>query len=559
MLLGLFGFLHGGSEWLDLIAMVVGDSPLYAVARLLVMTASFMLLMEFARREAKRFGLKVPGPWLYVPLAALVIASGMIGGLNAAGAVARYVFGFFGAMATSLVFLQLARAFSGFTKRLAMCASGGFAAYAIAAGAIVPVANVWPATVINYTWFDNLTGIPIQLVRGVLACWLAFSIWSIWGQHLITDVSSARYTQFLRRQFVWTLVAMATILLAGWTLTELLGQVYKQTVQREVDGNIDLLASRLGGETASVEGMVKALAGSPSILPLLAGGTSREIEAARAVLKLDVGASAAAAGYILDREGGIIAASDGRAPIEVDAAAFRSTPDFRKSIAGEAGFRFAFDPQTDRPAYYASYPIRTQGGSIAGVAVLKKNLDAFSADLSHFDHPYFLVDANGVVMLTNQPNMLLRSLWPLSAEQSKRSARQYGKLINRSAVQNEIADATWLKFNGERDFARRRQVGHGDWSLVMLKPIQEIYASRVLGIVITLLVAVMTLIYLFGKERWFHAYSALMPASRMTLPHFAVSAAMSLPKSAGEPASNMPPISAIRALMVASASPALID
>src|SRR5256885_2983658 len=38
-------------------------------------------------------------------------------------------------------------------------------------------------------------------------------------------------------------------------------------------------------------------------------------------------------------------------------------------------------------------------------------------------------------------------------------------------------------------------------------------------------------------------HSGLMPANLITLPHFSVSSAMSLPKSAGEPASTMPPSS----------------
>ena len=55
------------------------------------------------------------------------------------------------------------------------------------------------------------------------------------------------------------------------------------------------------------------------------------------------------------------------------------------------------------------------------------------------------------------------------------------------------------------------------------------------------------------------AYSALMLAARITLPHFSVSSAMSLPKSAGEPASAMPPRSARCAFNLGSARPALIS
>src|SRR5262245_61321624 len=54
-------------------------------------------------------------------------------------------------------------------------------------------------------------------------------------------------------------------------------------------------------------------------------------------------------------------------------------------------------------------------------------------------------------------------------------------------------------------------------------------------------------------------HSALMPANLITLAHFSVSSAMSLPKSAGEPAITVPPSSAIRALILGSARAALIS
>src|SRR5262245_26022094 len=53
--------------------------------------------------------------------------------------------------------------------------------------------------------------------------------------------------------------------------------------------------------------------------------------------------------------------------------------------------------------------------------------------------------------------------------------------------------------------------------------------------------------------------SGVMPADVITLAHFSVSSAMNLPKSAGDPARTVPPCSAIRALIVRSARPALIS
>ena len=53
--------------------------------------------------------------------------------------------------------------------------------------------------------------------------------------------------------------------------------------------------------------------------------------------------------------------------------------------------------------------------------------------------------------------------------------------------------------------------------------------------------------------------SGLAPENLTTLAHFSVSSAMSFPKSAGEPASIVPPISATAALILGSARPALIS
>src|SRR5262245_13927878 len=54
-------------------------------------------------------------------------------------------------------------------------------------------------------------------------------------------------------------------------------------------------------------------------------------------------------------------------------------------------------------------------------------------------------------------------------------------------------------------------------------------------------------------------HTGLMLAARITLPHFWVSSARSLPKSDGDTPNGVPPKSAIRAFILESARPALIS
>jgi diguanylate cyclase (GGDEF)-like protein len=498
MVLGLFALVHGTSEWLDLTALIAGDTPMFAVVRISIMTASFALLTEFARLQAVQFRLKVPGRWIYLPLLAIVIYGGASSGLSTAGALARYIFGFFGAIATGLVFVRHAREFSGTARRLAIFTAVGFVLYGIAAGAIVPAAPFWPASVLNHGWFAQATGTPIQLLRGTLACALAFSVWVIWGQLLVAEVSSERYTAYLRRQSIWTVVVMAAILMLGWTLTEFLGGIYRQNVQREAQGDIGLLASRLAGETSTVNGMVKALAGSPSIAPLLSGGDRQENRRGRLVLDLDVEASGATLGIILDKSGAIVASSDRDQP--AGSRSETAAPWLQKSIAGEAGYYFAYDPASKGRYYYASYPVRSDTGDIVGVAVLQKSLDGFEADLQEFGRAYFLVDPDGVVVLTNRSNMLLRPLWPLPAATRSALTEQYGALKGLPMLDHEITEARWTSVDGKREYVRRHFADHSQWSLVIVMPTGTIFASRILGIIITLMVTIMALIYFVGRE-----------------------------------------------------------
>jgi diguanylate cyclase (GGDEF)-like protein len=502
--LGFFAYAHGAGEWLDLSALIVGDVPAFALARTALMTGSFVLLMEFARLEAIRLGIRSPGRWLYIPLVSLVVIIGVTGGMNAANAVARYAIGLIGAIACGGVFARRAQEFAGTSRRLAIFAAIGFAAYGVAAGAIVPAAPFWPATIINYGWFASLTGVPIQLVRGAIACWITFAIWSIWGREVVLEVGSERYTAHLRQQFFWTLTAMLAILTSGWMFTDFLGGIYQQNVQQEARGDIELLASRLDGETAMIDAMVRALAGSPTILPLLVGGSQDDAKRAQSVLDLDVAASGSEVGFILDTAGTVIASSHRLRGTVSGAAEYHAYPFIQQTIASGVGHHFAFDPANAEQDYYASYAVRSDGDNVIGVALLKISLAAFEAHLRQFDRPYFFIDPDGIVVMTNRSDAMLRTMWPLSAERNVALSKQFGTLNDHPMLKQEIVDATWTSVEGERNYVRRRFADHSQWSLVILKPTHEIFASRVLGIIITLMVTLMTLIYLFGRERWVH-------------------------------------------------------
>lgn len=398
-MLGSFALVHGCAEWLDLIALLVGDTPTFALVRTLLMATSFALLLEFARRQARQLHLEPPGAWLFVALALPVVVAGVTGGVGAANAMARYTFGVVSAFATAWVFMRRAGSESPDTRGLWMFAAAGFGLYGVAAGLIVPAAHFWPANTANATAFTAATGIPIQLIRGLLAGWIAISLWLLWKRMVAFDVDSARYTLAQQRILVSTLVATATIIVLGWTLTQFLGGIYQRSVEEESTGDIQLLARLLDRETATL------------------GGT-------------------AAAG---------------------------GEPDSPRSGPPQAV------------------------------------VDAFNADLNGFNRAYFLVDGEGMVMATNRQELALRPLWPVAAGSAP--AGKNTASARPPMTQQEITDATWISVDGQRHYVRRRFAEHSRWSLILLMPDSRVYATRFLGIIITLLVSIMMMIYLYGRER----------------------------------------------------------
>ena len=501
--LGGFGLLHGASEWLDLTALIIGDSPGFSTGRMAVMTVSFFLLLEFARMEGSRLGFRLPGRWIYVILTVAIALISIADGPKTGGIVARYSVGFVGAAGAGFVLARRARLAAGVTKGLMISASTGFVLYAICSGLVVPAGNIWPSTVVNYATFTEVTQMPVQLVRGFLACWISFSVWAIWSQQVAADMASPKYSAFVREQLTWTLVMMGAILVSGWTLTEYLGGIYRENVEREARTDIDMLTSRLKGDTATVEAVTRSLAGSRSILPLLTGGSEQQWADARATLALDIEASGAESGSVSDAGGAIVAFSKGRndnswADHHNTASPFHLVPG-----AKPAG-HFSCPIETNTCTYSASYPITSDDGRVVGAAALTKSLANFEADLRQFDRPYYFVDPDGVIQMSNRPESLHRPLWPLPAKRRTTNAQRIGSAKASPMLDQAVIDSTWMTVNGERDYVRRRLVNDSGWSLVIFKTQRQIFATRFLGIVITLLVTITALVYLLGKTRRVH-------------------------------------------------------
>lgn len=225
--LGLFALLHGVNEWLDMMALVLYDPPIFEAFRLCLMAASFACLLEFGRAGTLAATGKGPGRWIILPLLLLGSLGFIVGfsghdlmaGLDGLNATLRYSLCLVGGLWSAAAFFFAARGMDAEDRRRLRIAGLMTAVYAFAAGLIVPRTSFFPASVINHASFLDTFGFPIQLLRGVLALALAATVWkTLQGFRNTSDQAPKREIDI---RIIFTV--LLAVLAAGWGATQWVG------------------------------------------------------------------------------------------------------------------------------------------------------------------------------------------------------------------------------------------------------------------------------------------------------------------------------------------------
>ncbi len=215
-----FGALHGANEGLDLLALNFDFSPAFDLVRLGIMSMSFVCLAEFGRAGSRIICGRGPDRGILALLVALVGVGGLAG-LAGLLAASRYVLGVIGGLwAAGTLFLAAKTEPSGANqlKIGALCLTG----YALATGLVPAPAPFFPASWLNYDSFLAVTGVPIQLIRGLIA--FTFSTSLCLGA-LTSLEKDHHFYIWLRHLMMGAVAGLALLLLTGWVFTQHLGEI----------------------------------------------------------------------------------------------------------------------------------------------------------------------------------------------------------------------------------------------------------------------------------------------------------------------------------------------
>ncbi|MBF0183415.1 MAG: response regulator [Magnetococcales bacterium] len=496
--LGGFALLHGISEWLELMEMVTGDSPLFQRTRLIIHIFSFLLLAEFALLgwAGKQQRSTIPGLSLLWLVSILLISD--LFGMHTLPAMVRYLLAFPACTLSAWLLWHESRQSNHQAKPWLQLGALAFLGYGIASGVFVPAVDLFPANLLNSELFLQATGIPIQLLRSLAAILLSIAIWGTSYYHS-ENVSKEQQDRY----FFFFLTGVTLLLGCGWFLTDQLGKLYQADQASELQVHLDAVVNRLNREISAADTGVDALAGiSRNLLEENMSGSQR-LDAIHLVVD-HLAASVGGVAYLLDQEGNTFAASNRATSASFLGKNYRFRPYFQQAMIGKHGHYFAYGVTTNEPGYYASAPIYGKGEQrLLAVAVIKKVLVPSELGLQPLSE-LFLLSPDGVALLSSQQPFLPQPLWPIAMEKREQleQSKQFGSLPTTATRFNKPLNHNDRLFRGHRPYLIGRvDIDPEGWSIMMLKQEQNSQLSRMLGIAITLLVSLLMLTYYLVLHR----------------------------------------------------------
>ncbi len=296
------------------------------------------------------------------------------------------------------------------------------------------------------------------------------------------------------RQTGYILIFALTIV-AGWAVTAFLGARARHEIFFKNRAASVLLATHLSGDLGKMESVVKALSGSPWLAPELIAQTPQNLARAEATLDRYNNALHASVTYLMDKTGLTIASSNRNDPDSFVGKSYRFRPYFKEAMSGRGGQYFAVGITSLKRGFYASFPVSGPNNAIVGVVVMKSDIGHLQSILSR-EPLCFFVSPHGIIFLSSQQDMRLRSLWPLRPDQARQlvASRQFGKGPFPSLLPEEVRNGMEVRLQGKNYIAARQAVGRDGWSVVVLAPLAETAIYQSVGVVSTVVALLLLMI-----------------------------------------------------------------
>jgi diguanylate cyclase (GGDEF)-like protein/PAS domain S-box-containing protein len=283
-------------------------------------------------------------------------------------------------------------------------------------------------------------------------------------------------------------VAVIALLLLGWCTTQHFSDEATKEIRSNQKSYAKVLIRMMVDKMDEADHLVSTMAASPWLVPVFDKRDAQTLELANSVLDRYSMALTGSVCYLMDRNGLTIASSNRHQADSFVDKNFKFRPYFKKAVTGTPGQYWALGVTSKELGYYASYPVLDKAGRVVGVAVLKRPV----GDMEAFFPAQSLgvvSDSHGIVVMANRPEMVLKSLWPLSPKIREHlvASRQFGAGPFAPILAQEPVDGGKYPLEGKGQVALRWPFPWEDWSIFIMVPLRPIILGRLMGIAATLL------------------------------------------------------------------------
>ena len=300
------------------------------------------------------------------------------------------------------------------------------------------------------------------------------------------------------------MAGLALLLIIGWVFTQHLGDIATRDKWDDYENDSGMLRQSLMDKMSEADRFVKIMSNSPMIFTALTSRTLQNINQANAFLDVFSKTLPQSVCYVMDLQGLTIASSNRDLPDSFLGKSYAFRPYFQQAIQGSAGRYWALGVTSKVLGYYASFPVRDHTGKIVGVAVIKRAF-VYSEAATHQNHLSLIIDQSGIVIMSNRPEMVLRSLWPLSNATKREllTSRQFGDGPFTPILPQKPSAKFECLLEGKRQLALIQpipceccSVPGTACSIVIFGPIWPIAQARLLGISAAMLLCLLLIGFL---------------------------------------------------------------